>query len=163
MTRFASIFGLASTTLPMEPQPMPGKQRPWFEGWFFRFVDHESRASAAVIFGSLRRRRGLKEHLPSCPFDEHLIVLAYRDRMGKDVMRSVILEGEAVKLTGGLKASQGEPHISWWSDTHGGMQVDREHSMVDVSFPYGVRLVANGEHQEHDSNHASSHKPTIGL
>ena len=135
---------LATALLPMEPRPWVQWRRPWFEGWFFRMTDHASRATIAVIFGSVRRReqRRLPPRDQPAVFDEHLLVLAYRDGRGAEVSRSVLLDGNEVVLGGGGEHGHG-PRVSWWSARHGGMRVSDLGTEVDVRFTGGVRLVAN--------------------
>ena len=140
---------LLASVLPMEPQ-LVRRRGPWFEGWFLRLVDHDAALTVSIVFGSLRRR-----HRPSSisadPFDEHLIVLTYNDgRDGSERMSRVLLDGSTVRLTGGNSASSdlgaappGGPHLSWWSDAHGGMRVDGDAAVVELALPRGVRIVAN--------------------
>lgn len=136
--RVATSSLFAAATLPMEPRQVGLHRRPWFEGWFFRLVDHGTGASAAIIFGSLRRRGKVES---TTPFDEHLLVLAYRDGHGRDVSESALLKGDSVALEGGSRAVG--PRVSWWSDQHGGMSVKAGGSVLDVRFASGTRLTAN--------------------
>jgi hypothetical protein len=136
----ASSVLAAAAVLPMEPQPILSHRKQWFEGWFFRFVDHASLTSIAVIFGSLRRQQ-LAERELAQPFDEHLVVVAYRDASGTDVMESALLDGGSVSLSGGDAA--GRPSATWWSTHHGGMRVVGDDAFVDVQLRGGLRVVAN--------------------
>ncbi len=136
----SSLF--ATALLPMEPRPWIRQRRPWFEGWFFRVVDHATGASAAIIFGSVRLRQRRRPRDLQAAFDEHLLVLAYRDGRGAEVSRSVLLDGHEVALSGGSERGRG-PRVSWWSARHGGMRVSDVGTVLDVRFSDGVRLVAN--------------------
>jgi hypothetical protein len=155
--RARDAMASAATVLPMEPQPS-AMRRQWFEGWFLRLVDHSAEASIAVIFGSLRRKRGEQRGVSQGPFDEHLIVLAYDDgRDGSHHMRSVKLEGGEVAVQGRPSSEElGESsapgagnggaagaHVSWWSDRHGGLRVRGDVATLDLRFTHGLRLVAN--------------------
>ena len=132
-------------------------RRQWFEGWFFRLVDHSSKSSVAVIFGSLRRPQEQRQSVG--PFDEHLVVVSYDDeRDGSHHMRSVKLDGDAVTLRGrsaggfevaavdgasGGGGGGGGGEFSWWSERHGGMRVKGDDALLDLRFSHGLRLVAN--------------------
>lgn len=140
-TRISTAPIFAAALLPMEPRPLTGRQRPWFEGWFFRFTDHATGASAAIIFGSLRGRLHERERQKPRPaFDEHLLVLGYRDGRGVDVSRSVLLDGDAVTLGKGGGPSA---RVSWWSARHGGVRLSAAGTELDVRFADGMRLAAN--------------------
>ena len=152
----SGLGGLGMTAvaaMPMEPQVVAGATQPWFEGWFFRFTDHEAAVSVAVIFGSLRkrrRRRSSKTPLTqkqTPPFDEHLLVLAYAAGNGTGASsqdHSVIIDdAESVRLTGGSATHDASPQVTWWSDVYGGMRVDGDSAIVDVRLPTGLRLAAN--------------------
>jgi hypothetical protein len=141
----------AAAVLPLEPQPLARRRQQWFEGWFFRFIDHATATSVAVIFGSMRggighaadeRAAGRSADWRAQPFDEHLLVLAYRDGGGADVMRSVLLDGPAVTIGGG-GARAGGPRVEWWSERNGGMRIEGDAALVDVTLPGGVRVAAN--------------------
>jgi hypothetical protein len=140
---------LASAALPMEPQAS-SRRRQWFEGWFFRLVDHATSSTVAVIFGSLRKSSRSSSSSALGPFDEHLIVLAYNDgRDGTQHMQSVRLDGDSVRLGGGggggmppRVPSASGAHVSWWSDAHGGMQVNGDAAVLDLRLPSSLRLNA---------------------
>lgn len=142
---------LTAAVLPMEPQPS-SLRRQWFEGWFLRIVDHATRSSVALIFGSLRRA-GRGSRSPLSPFDEHLVVLAYSDeRDATERSRHVLLDGEAARVLGRAQPSGSQPtgaRVSWWSDHHGGMEVSGNDVFVDVRLGgegiagNDLRLVAN--------------------
>ena len=132
---------LAAAALPMEPKALGKGRNQWFEGWFLRLVDHETDSSAAVIFGSMRRRAN-GTAMAATPFDEHILVVAHRNATGAEVTRSLLLEGHAVTLRGG-GTGEDAPYISWWSDQHGGMQIDRTGVMLELYLPGSLRMHAN--------------------
>ena len=137
-----NMAAAATAILPMEPQPI-SIRRQWFEGWFFRLVDHSSSSNVAVIFGSLRRPD--KEPPSDGPFHEHLLVLAYTER-GVQRMSSVLLESGAVQLRGRETADASSSlgaHALWWSNQHGGMRIDGDTATLDLTMPGRLRLVAN--------------------
>ena len=172
----ASITSAASVALlPFEPQQLPRSNRSqWFEGWFVRLVDDDAGASVALILGSLRKRRqqtggrsvadadvksppegdastggkAVLQMVLESDFDEHILVLAYRDRSGHHHMEAVQMEGSEVLLSGPRGAidsgasSQG-PVLRWWSERYGGMTVSGDDATIDVSLPGQLRLVAN--------------------
>ena len=69
------------------------------------------------------------------PFDEHILVVAYRDGAGRHVTRTAYLDGPDVALQGGAQVAdvtrgrgdvtrgQGDvtrgSRVSWWSARHG--------------------------------------------
>ena len=162
--RTASQLAMAAAALPFEPQPLPHSTAGWFEGWFVRLVDHPGNASVALVLGSLRKRRrgrgtkskeaerrrqavvssdgGVAEWQP--PFDEHIMVLAYSDASGHHT-HTLELAGSAVALSGGRTSPSraAGPRVRWWSERHGGLLVEGDSAVIDVSPPGAPRLIAN--------------------
>ena len=175
--RHAGASVTSAALLPFEPQTLPRWNRTqWFEGWFVRLVDEDAGASVALIMGSLRKRRQTwrdstaafgsvapdGDELPAVTtaydeerlraadsdlFDEHILVLAYRDRDGRHHTQAVQMEGSEVLLSGPRdaesKAAGGGPQLRWWSERHGGMTVSGDAATIDVSLPGKLRLIAN--------------------
>lgn len=182
-TNTEAASAVISSLLPFEPQPLPSSNRSqWFEGWFVRLVDHDAKASVALILGSLRRRQEAlghndshtlgartsrtehcsellhrREHGRTCAlpvgtddFDEHILVLAYRNRRGRHHTYTAHLHGPGVTLSGpsreagaGWSSDGGGPQMVWWSRRHGGMAVHGNTASIDVTLPGGLTLVAN--------------------
>ena len=139
----------AMAALPFEPQPGARRGGAWFEGWFVRITDQQRRTSVAVVFGSLRlahppRRNGAAARRTrgraadsdtwrqmtrgDHPFDEHILVVAYRDGAGRHATRTAYLDGPDVALQGGAQVAdvtrgRGDvtrgSRVSWWSARHG--------------------------------------------
>lgn len=149
--------------LPFEPQPLPRQRRmPFFEGWFLRLVDHRTLTSIAVVFGSLRLGEGSasgSKHAESSTsalevantFDEHIVVVGYSSNaQGHHGTRTLYLAGSEVTLAGGdttdipgvPQCEAGEPRISWWSNTHGGLRSVGDDATLDLRLP-GLQLAAN--------------------
>lgn len=126
---------------PFEPQPLPRSNRSqWFEGWFVRGVNHPHAFSWALILGSLRRartNRSLNEDAPQ--FDEHILVLAYRDAEGRQATHSMSLGPQDVLLSSRPpgQPSLASPQMKWWSDQHGGIEVSGEEARIDVRIAGG--------------------------
>ena len=75
------------------------------------------------------------------PFDEHILVVAYRDGAGRHATRTAYLDGPDVALQGGAEVADGDvtrvkdgdvtrvkdgdvtrgSRVSWWSARHGKM------------------------------------------
>ena len=143
----ADVTALAA--LPFEPQPGARRGDAWFEGWFVRITDQQRRTSVAVVFGSLRLADGAatrrtRGHVADSdtmrpmtrgerPFDEHILVVAYRDGAGWHATRTAYLDGPDVALQGGAQVADGDvtrvkdgdvtrgSRVSWWSARHGKM------------------------------------------
>ena len=138
---------LATAVLPFEPQPLGRWRSQWFEGWFFRFIDHAAGVSVAVILGSMR----LPGRSASAPgaFDEHLLVLAFRDANGYHrTVHTILGEHDAQLLGGGagqLPSSMADsppPKWEWRSTSHGFIRGAGDAVELDVNVD-AARLIAN--------------------
>jgi hypothetical protein len=138
---------LAAAALPFEPQRLAPWRRQWFEGWFVRFIDHATGLSVALILGSMRLPG--RSASAAGAFDEHLLVLAFRDASGRHDTQHVILGEHGAWLRGGgagrlpdeLSSSR-PPRWEWRSATHGFIRGAGDDLFLDVSVG-GARLRSN--------------------